>query len=553
MARFRGLLALLGTAVAVIACAGPTPPPPPADTGGPVKPKVDRVVLFLNPPPTPETNNVKMLCCFDTGFVRPMYENLIGFEAATGKYVPQLADAWNLEPDGKTFRFKLHKGVQFHRGYGEFTAKDAKYSLEDLVRSIPNAYALASWWKDTVPSVEVINDYEVLFHLNPNSAFMEYLSEGGMMLPMRSKAQVDKEGDLGEAPAKPAAGTGVYDFLERSLGSYVRYQRPAEKHWRATPDFPQLEIRWSKEASTRLAALVAREVHITTLPDDLLPQAEAKGMKTVRGTIPGTRVWGTWVCCARTEDGKYYRDTTTPLLNVKVRQALNRAIDRSQLQKAFFARGEKMVINHMHPKWLGWDPGWEQRFNTDYAYDADGAKKLLAEAGYGPSSPLRTTISIRQSVVIPNAPDVAEAIGNFWRAAGVQVDFDQRDVAQQTTDLRAFKLSNMMYLDASATQQVSAWPNRASDLQAFPSRGAASYFDADTNAVVSKLERELDETKQAAYMKDVGDQMLKKFGSVPLFFVPVEAVVNPEFVAGWVFPGPTFGTWSHLENIKAAR
>ncbi len=543
---------LVMVAAITMACASVSEPVSPLDQGQAAAPKAQRVVLLLNPPPT-ESNDIRKICCFDIGAMRPMYENLIGYEATLGKLIPQLADAWNLESTGTSFRFRLHKGVEFSRGYGEFTAKDVEHSVRDLVDAIPNTHALATWWKEAVRSVEVINSHEVVFHLNPNSSFMEYVSEIGGMMPIRSLAQREKEGDPGENPAKPGAGTGPYDFVEGATGVSVRYARAPNKHWRVTPDFPELEFRWSREASSRFAALLTGEAHITTVPDDMLPQAERAGMKLIQGKVPGTRAWGAWVCCNRTETGDYYRDNSSPLLNVKVRQALNKAIDRDALQKAFFPKGERMYINNMYQSWPGWDPSWERRFNDLYGYDPEVARRLLAEAGYGPSNPLKTNLAIRPSVVIPNAPDVTEAIAGSWRAVGVDVAMIQRDTATQQAEIRAFRWTNHVFIEASSTHQLSAWVNRASDLNTFPRAGTAAYFDAGTNRVNTLVQRELDGSKQAPLMRDLAEQMFTKFGSIPLFFVPVEAVVNPQFIAGWTFPGPAFGTWTHTEFIKAAR
>jgi hypothetical protein len=135
----------------------------------------------------------------------------------------------------------------------------------------------------------------------------------------------------------------------------------------------------------------------------------------------------------------------------------------------------------------------------------------------------------------------------------VKVNMIQSDIPTQTAELRAFKWTNHMYIDASATVQVFAWPNRNSDLFNFPRQQAASWFDADTNRVNEQLMGELNEQKQGPIMRELGDLMFTRFGSVPLFFVPVEAVVNPQFVADYTFPGPLYGAWTHLEYIKAVR
>ncbi|HEX9867579.1 MAG TPA: ABC transporter substrate-binding protein, partial [Candidatus Tectomicrobia bacterium] len=58
----------------------------------------------------------------------PMLEWLVEVDADTGQYKPWLADSWELGPDGRSWRVKLHKGVQFHHGYGEFTAQDVVHT-----------------------------------------------------------------------------------------------------------------------------------------------------------------------------------------------------------------------------------------------------------------------------------------------------------------------------------------------------------------------------------------------------------------------------------------
>src|ERR671918_708882 len=58
----------------------------------------------------------------------PAFEWLFEVDADTGQYVPWLAAGWQLSPDGKAWRITLQKGVQFHHGYGEFTARDVVHN-----------------------------------------------------------------------------------------------------------------------------------------------------------------------------------------------------------------------------------------------------------------------------------------------------------------------------------------------------------------------------------------------------------------------------------------
>ena len=99
-----------------------------------VEPKVNRVVIAF-PGPSSEGNDSN----FDFSSppsvqLRPMYEYLVGVNGTTGAFEPQLATEWKVEPDGLGIRFKLREGIQFHNGWGEFTAQDVKHVLWSITR-----------------------------------------------------------------------------------------------------------------------------------------------------------------------------------------------------------------------------------------------------------------------------------------------------------------------------------------------------------------------------------------------------------------------------------
>src|SRR5262249_15814459 len=121
------------------------------------EPKVRRLVMAVAAPGT-ESNAPRLIAQTESWQIRPMYEHLVGIDPENGKYVPQLATEWGVEPDGKSFRFKLRRGVQFHGGYGEFTAKDVVFSLWDTTRDdAPGSESVLL--RNVVEQVEVVNDY----------------------------------------------------------------------------------------------------------------------------------------------------------------------------------------------------------------------------------------------------------------------------------------------------------------------------------------------------------------------------------------------------------
>ena len=60
---------------------------------------------------------------------RPALEFLVGIDRHTGAYVPELAEQWEMSPDGKHWTITLRKGVKFHENWGEFTARDVRHAV----------------------------------------------------------------------------------------------------------------------------------------------------------------------------------------------------------------------------------------------------------------------------------------------------------------------------------------------------------------------------------------------------------------------------------------
>ena len=153
-------------------------------------------------------------------------------------FEPRLATSFQ-RLDENTVRFKLRKGVQFHRGYGEFTAKDVVFSHSLMVRDDSIA-TLGDLWRQ-VDSVETPDDYTVVFHFtNPvTKVTAEYAFARSGDLKIVSKAQFDKEGD---ATWDHPAGTGSYEFVERSPGLNIVY-KAVENHWSGvTPASPYVSM-----------------------------------------------------------------------------------------------------------------------------------------------------------------------------------------------------------------------------------------------------------------------------------------------------------------------
>lgn len=524
----------------------PTTAPAPTEVPGP---KVNRVVMGIGSPEA-ESSSPNHLNSPAMWQLRPMYEYLIGLDPKSGEFVPQLATSWTLEA-GPSFRFKLREGIQFHGGNGELTSADVVHTLEDLLKE-DSAAAQADAFRNKELVVEVVNDHEIIFHLTgPDAAFIAEVSElqGGMEI--QSKAHFDQVGTPG-LDDQPIAGTGPYQFLDRTQQQFIRYERASDDHWRTTPDFPEFEYRLLDEASTRMAALLTDEVHLTNLPQDLSAEVEKRGCQVVKGEVVGLRTFITPACCFRNpETNEFPMFPDSPLMDVKVRKALNKAINRDELNEAFFqGKAENMILNHFHPTRLGWNPEWEARFDEEYGYDPAAAKALLAEAGYGPDNPLTTTLFPRDVGTFAGAEDVVESVAGYWSEIGVDAKLETIDFGTLIGRFRGFEYDNHWLITSSSSNQLQGFYVSNSGLRRPFGVGMKI---PTTDVLLEPLLTEMDEAKQVGLWRTLGDVAYDLHLSTQLFWIPAEAVINTEFVSAYTFSGAISGTYTNPENIRAAR
>ncbi len=197
------------------------------------------LVAFLAMPPAAQEAKVQKLVFASAGFedsnrfwmvsrpdhlqYDPFLETLLDVDPKTGEYTPRLAEKWQSSPDYREWTFFLRKGVQFHFGYGEFTARDVVHSHAFMLR--PEATAtLSPFWRG-VEEVKVVNDHQVVFSMKKPSTTMPYAASRAGDLRIVSKTQWDKEGL--EGFEKRPAGTGSYRYAGRQPGSvdHVRARR----------------------------------------------------------------------------------------------------------------------------------------------------------------------------------------------------------------------------------------------------------------------------------------------------------------------------------------
>ncbi len=531
-------------------------PAAPAATAMPVMataPKTKRVVLGLIPPGV-LSNSHTALGSTSVFPLKPMYEYLMDTDPNTRQLIPGLAKSWSIEPDGAGLRFFLEENVPFHDTDGNvagfMTADDVAWTREDII--VPTSInSIRALMRNAL--VEIVNDYEIVFKWElPDADALDFIGNqvGGMEVSSRADALTL---DVPTLKDRPINGTGPYVFQSRSQEQNIVYRKLSDEHWRIPGDFEEIEMRWLPESSTRLAALLAGEVHMTTIPFDSEPTALAEGMKIVTGKVNTMRTYmqfnGVYLKDAKDPSSGYlYPDS--PLMDKNVRQALNKAINRDALNTAFFFDlATKMTAIHVAESHGAFNPRWNTEFEAKYGYDPAAAKALLAESGYNAANPLKHNTFILNVTQYSGGPDVVEAIGAMWQEIGVDVNFVTMDGAAVSAAQRNLELNNHTQLGVLIAPPILAL--RLGHHTSSPRGGGAESYTVE--ASFEKARRTLDLVEQNKFLQASTDDIYDSFLSVPLFWVPVHAVVNPDVVEDWIFPGTVSGTWTHFWNIIGTR
>lgn len=294
-----------------------------------------------------------------------IWDSLIYRDPATGAYLGNLATSWKWVND-LTLELKLREGVTFHNGE-EFDADDVVYTINFVAdpsnRVINTAHT--SWMK----SAEKVDNYTVRLHLkSPFPAALEYLSGPVVIYPNEYYAKVGPQG-MG---AKPV-GTGPYKVESVTSGSEVVLKRN-ENYFdgpKNTAKVGTIVIRFIPDVNTQLAEMFSGSLDfLWQIPADQAEQVKAQNRFQVINE-QSMRI------AFLVLDAEGRSSPNAPTKNLKVRQALNHAINREALVSALL-KGASTRIDSACVKVQF---GCEQDV-TGYDYDPKKAKALLAEAGY---------------------------------------------------------------------------------------------------------------------------------------------------------------------------
>jgi len=362
----------------------------------------------------------------------PLFDSLLELDQNLAVR-PLLAESWDVSRDGLTYTFKLRKGVTWHDGK-PFTARDVAFTfysvLDPRVTTPHRAYfdALAGFPELTakenpkqphelsVRPIEVVDDHTVRFRLRyPSGSFLAVLvNPRAGIVPEHLLKGADL--NTAEFNRKPV-GTGPFKFVEWRRGERI-VMEANERYHGGRPALNRLIFRIIPDAVVLLQELRAGGVDFMESP----PLTEVARLKQT----PGLRV-----LVADTTSYAYlgWRQDVAPFNDLRVRRALNHAIDVPSIVKEVLQGYAAIATGQFPPSSWAYDPSVKP-----YPYDPARASALLAEAGFrpGPDGVLVRdgkpfSFSIRHDVANQTVKDTAVIVQEYLKRVGVDARLEPLD------------------------------------------------------------------------------------------------------------------------------
>jgi peptide/nickel transport system substrate-binding protein len=336
-----------------------------------------------------------------------VYETLITLDPET-KLVPGLATSWRAVNDN-TWEFKLRPGVKFHDG-SPLTANDVVFSLSRPATIINSPSSFVQFTRN-ITNTKVIDDTTLLLTTaTPAPLLPNDLTR--IFIVSRKAAEKATTDDFNQN--KVAAGTGPFKMVKYTRGEGTQLARN-DAYWGTKPAWATVHLRFLPTDSARMSALLSGDVQmVENVQANLVSQFKSNKDLTVFEKV-SSRVL--FLFTDHRDTSPYVTDTAgkplekNPIQDARVRLAMSKLIDRNVLAERVLDKLGVPTGNLAAPGMFGFNPKLKPE-----PFDMEGAKKLLAEAGY-PNGFGLTIFGPNDRYI--NDEQVMQTIGQMFSRGGI--------------------------------------------------------------------------------------------------------------------------------------
>ena len=454
----------------------------------------------------------------------PCFNNLVYYDPAKKQesvdtIIPELAEKWSWQDNHRNLVFFLRKDVKWHDGK-PFTSQDVKYTF-DAVRGAPDAKAKLKvnprkLWYENIEAIETPDAYTVVFRLKrPQPSLLPMLASGySPVLP----AHVP----LAEFKNK-CIGTGPFKLKENKPGESIEYVKNPDYFIKGRPYLDGIKFVIIRDRSTQIAALQSGQLDVAGSGWNKTNAENAKSGAPKLVVLEAD---------SNVNDNVLVNFKRAPYSDVRVRRAINLALDR----KAYLIgprQGAATFGGALLPKPAGvWGlapaevaklPGM-----GDPVKQRVEAKKLLADAGFGPANPMKLVVSTRALAIYV---DTASWMVDQLQQVGIEATLEQIE-----TGVWHPKMTRLEYQVA---LNVTGIGIDDPDAQLFENyrcgsqRNFSGYCSEEIDRLMVEQSQTLDRAKRLALVNEI-DRKLQADAARPILGWGKQHWAHWPYVKGWI-------------------
>ncbi len=436
-------------------------------------------------------------------FMLHIYETLISFNN-NAQVQPGLAETWEVEEDGVTYTFHLRKGVKFHDG-DEFTAEDVIASF-DKAKNPDSPSAFSSFFTG-VESYEALDDYTVA--VKTKDVYPVLLNDLSNVYILKKE---NIEGKTEEEIADVVIGTGRYKFVEQVKEDHIDIVANPD-HWSGEKPITNVRFRPITNEATRTATMLTGEVDLTVN----IPVRDIERLNNTDGVSVVTQkgLREIYLNFDSRKDSPFFTDKPNPMADVRVREAMYRAIDVDTIIKNIMNNYASVMNSYIPENYNGYQDVERP------AYDPELSKKLLADAGYPDG--FEVTLDAPNDRYV-NDGNIAQAVAGYFEKVGIKVNLNLMPKANFFSYIKPAENKSMLLMTGWSDSSGEGL-TLANDLlhtydleKGVGTVNRGHYSNTEIDAILAKANVELDADKRAEYIAEADKIAREDFGYIPLHF-----------------------------------
>ncbi len=424
---------------------------------------------------------------------------------------PGLAESWRTVDD-LTWEFKLRRGVKFHDG-SEFTAADVAYSIErPAIINTPGGFTI---YTRSIIEKTIVDPYTI--RLKTATPYPNMPTDmAGLIIVSGKAARGATSADFDSG--KATIGTGPWKFLRYVKGDRIELARN-DHYWGPKPAWDKVTFRLITSDPSRIAALLAGDVQMI----EIVPTADyakLKGNKDISiFTTTSNRMIHLHLDSSR-DKSPFITDKAgrplekNPFKDVRVRKAFSKAINRNAIVERVM-EGLAIPAGQLMPEgFFGVSPNLKPE-----AFDPDGAKKLLAEAGYPDGFGLTLHGPNNRYV---NDDQIVQAVAQMLSRAGIATKVETLPFSVYVSRANKLEFSAAL-LGWGVTTGEATYPLRSLIATYNPTKGFGTwnwgrYTNPQMDALLEQGLATVDNAKREKLLQQATELVLNDNGLVPLHY-----------------------------------